>query len=275
VGTGARFGAVAAATAGAIRILPLTIAPERHMRLAIPLRTSEAMKESMRTLRAQASLFERYRGFDRCMRKLCSSPGEPATMSTVAELYAHWGDPLPQGAEGFLRSCLGEVARAEGAIVQCGASLLTLVLGSACSESDQRSRQLWCLEHDGHWSNVVRSWLTQYRIGSTHVITSRPQMFNGYVWYSVDPTRLADRISLVLCDGARATPEGVIGAVNRLGDRLAPDFTILARKISKTDDLKQLGDWANVNGAACVVVDRQEGFVKITRHPPARDGESA
>jgi hypothetical protein len=229
----------------------------------------------MRALRAQASLFERYRGFDRCMRKLCNSPGEPATMSTIAELYAHWGDPLPQGAEGFLRSCLAEADRAEGAVVQCGASLLTLVLGSRCQASERPARQLWCLEHDAHWSSVVRSWLTQYRIRATHVITSRPQMFDRYVWYSVDPARLADRISLVICEGSRATPQGIVGTLQRLGDRLAPHFTVLARKVSKPDDLKQLGDWAKARDAACVVVDRQEGFVKLTRRPSARGGSSA
>ncbi|MFU8816256.1 MAG: hypothetical protein ACNA7W_12975 [Pseudomonadales bacterium] len=233
------------------------------MRLAIPPRTLEHMK----TLRAQAALFERYRGFDRCMRKLTISASEPVPMSTIAELYAHWGDPLPQGAESYLRSCLAEAARVEGPVVQCGASVLSLVLGGICSASEQPAKQLWCLEHDGHWANVIRSWLTQYRTGSAHVITSRAQLFDSYVWYAVDANRLANDISLVICDGARATPHGIIGALQRLGDRLAPQFTVLTRKISKAEDLKQLNAWALRHQAACVVVDRQEGFVKIARRP--------
>jgi hypothetical protein len=237
------------------------------MRLAIPLRTSEGVRDGIRALRAQASLFERFRGLDRSIRKVGAAAGEPVSMTAVAELYAHWGDPLPQSAEGFLRSCLAEAARAEGPIVQCGSSALTLVLGSMCDGAGQRTRQLWCLEHDPHWSNVLRSWLTQYRIGASHVITSRPQLFNDYVWYSVDPARLADRIALLLCDGARETPRGVVGALQRLGGRLAPQFTVLARKVSRAEDLRRLNEWAVSHGAACVVVDRQEGFVKIARRP--------
>lgn len=230
------------------------------MQLAIPLRTYKGL----RALRQQAAVFERYRGFDRCMRKLSFADDQPVPLGPVAELYAHWGDPLSQGAESYLRSCLTQAARAPGPIVQCGASLLTLILGSLCSASAQGARQLWCLEHDAHWANTIRSWLTQYDIGSTHVITSRPHLFDGYVWYAVDTTRLADKVSLVLCEGARATPSGIIGALARLDGRLAPDCTILARQVSRPDDLKRLNVWAKDHGASCVMVDRQEGFVKVS-----------
>jgi hypothetical protein len=235
------------------------------MQLAMPAATVRGLQ----SLRSQAALFERYRGFDRCLRKLQTPPGEPLPMNAVAELYAHWGDPLTQGDESYLRSCLAEASRAAGPIVQCGASLLTLVLGSLCHGDNNQARQLWCLEHDNHWANVVRSWLTQYRIGSTHVITSRAQLGERFVWYGVDPGRLARDIALVLCEGARSTPHGVVGTLHRLGDRLADDFTVLARRISGAEDLRTINAWAKQHGAACVVVDRQQGFVKISRRPPA------
>jgi hypothetical protein len=242
------------------------------MRLAVPLRGSESVQAGLRALRAQAAVFERCRGMDRCLRKLDFPPGEPVPMGTVAELYAHWGDPLPQAAEAFLRSALAEAARAEGPIVQCGAGLATLVLGRLCHAAGQQARQLWCLDHDPHWSNVVRSWLTQYQIRSTHVITSRARLFDGYVWYGVEPARLAANISLVLCEGARAAPTGALGTLARLGDRLAPRFTLLTRGLTSSSDLKQLDTWARTNDATCVVIDRQEGFVKIARRPPGTDG---
>jgi hypothetical protein len=231
------------------------------MQLAIPMSTHRGL----RALRTQAAMFERFRGFDRCMRKLGANPQDPVPFSAVAELYAHWGDPLDQSAEGYLRSCLAHAVHAQGPIVQCGGSVLTLVLGKLCDAQGSSTGRVWCLESDGHWANTLRSWLTQYRIGSAHVINSRAHMFEGYVWYAVDTARLADRVSLVLCDGARATPSGIIGAVQRLHTRLAPDFTLLARKVTRAEDLKQLHLWAKSHDAACVVVDRQEGFVKVSR----------
>jgi hypothetical protein len=65
----------------------------------------------MRALRVQAAVFERYRGFDRCMRKLAVAEGEAIPFTAVAELFAHWGDPLSQSDESYLRSCLAEAAR--------------------------------------------------------------------------------------------------------------------------------------------------------------------
>ncbi|MEQ8483853.1 MAG: hypothetical protein RIB46_05785 [Pseudomonadales bacterium] len=239
------------------------------MSLAIPAATVRGLA----SLRAQAATFERFRGFDRCVRKLRASAsaagggggGGEIPIGAVAELYAHWGDPPTQADESFLRSCLAEVAQAPGAIVQCGASLLTLVLGSVCQGEAAAARQLWCLEHDAHWASVVRSWLTQYRIGNTHVITTRAQLADGYVWYGVDPERLAGNVSLLLCDGARATPQGVIGALERIGSRLAPSSTVLARHVSRADDVRAVQAWAKAHDAACVVVDRQQGFIKLSR----------
>ena len=231
------------------------------MQLAIPMRTYRGL----RALREHAAVFERYRGFDRCMRKLGFGDGQPVPLALVAELYAHWGDPLSQSSESYLRSCLAQATNAEGAIVQCGASVLTLILGTLCSASSQGTRQLWCLEHDAHWANTIRSWLTQYQIGSAHVITSRAHLFDGYVWYAVDTSRLADNVSLVLCEGARATPSGILGTLARLDGRLADDCTILARQVSRADDLRRLNLWAKTHDASCVIVDRQEGFVKVSR----------
>lgn len=231
----------------------------------MPLAISAGTQKGLRSLRAQAALFERFRAFDRSMRRLGSDPADPVPFTAVAELFAHWGDPLPQSAETYVRSCLAHAREASGPILQCGSSIMTLVLGALCSASEDRNRQLWCLEHDPHWANTLRSWLTQYRIGSAHVITSRPHLFDGYVWYAVDTARLPGDLSLVFCDGARSTPSGIVGTLQRIHPRLAPEFTVLARRVTRDGDLKQLQLWAKTRDAACVVVDRPEGFVKVTR----------
>ena len=230
------------------------------MQLAIPMRTYKGLL----ALREQAQVFERYRGFDRCMRRLSFTDDQSVPLAVMTELFAHWGDPLSQSGESYLRSCLAQAATAQGPIVQCGASLMTLVLGSLCHSAPRNERQLWCLEHDVHWANNIRSWLTQYRIGSAHIITSRAHLFDGYVWYAVDASRLADRVSLVLCDGARATPSGVLGTLSRLEGRLAHDCTILACHVTRADDLRRLNEWAKARAASCVIVDRQEGFIKVS-----------
>jgi hypothetical protein len=237
----------------------------------IPQRTFQRL----RALREQAAVFERYRGFDRCMRRLADTDPASVPLGVVAELYAHWGDPLSQGAENYLRSCLTHALRVNGPILQCGASLLTLVLSRVCDMAPHGGKALWCLEHDAHWANTIRSWMTQYRVTSAQVVVSRPHLFDGFVWYAADAGRLPDGIALVLCQGARATPSGVLGTLTRLQGRLAADCTVLARGVTRADDLQRLNEWARANAAACVVVDRQEGFVKLSLGAPARHAEAA
>jgi len=223
---------------------------------------------SMTALKTRADIYGRHYAFDRCLRRCLRSvsgdSNEPLPKDLVFELYAHWGDPLAQSGEDYLRSCFAEARKAEGHILQCGTSLLTLLLGALCAASAGKDKQLWCLEHDGHWANLMRSWITQYEVTASHVITARAELFGPYVWYAIDPTRLADQFSLVLCDGASATPQGVLGTLDKLADRLAPNAVILARKVGKATDLKALAQWADTHNAACAVVDKREGFIKIS-----------
>ena len=227
--------------------------------------------ESLRALRAQAAFHGRQHGFDRSMRKLLREDGRRIPDAIVAALYANWGDPLTQNDEVYLRSCLAEAAVAEGAILQCGTSLMTLLLGTVCDRADNKSKHVWCLEHDEHWANVMRSWLTEYRIQKAHMISARAEMFEGYAWYGINTDRLAKKYSLVICDGARATPSGVIGAIKQIDAKLAKNFVILARNISKPGELKFLAAWAKAKGASFALVDKSAGFVKLSQQSLSRD----
>ena len=172
---------------------------------------------------------------------------------------------------------MAEARAAEGAILQCGSSLTTLLLGAVCDQAEQSKKQLWCLESDPHWANMTRSWLTEYQIRRAHVIQSQPRLFKNHVWYSLDPSRLAKRYHLVLCDGGRASVKGAIGTISRIRDRLAPRFVILVRNVTSADELRELTRWAAGRDAACVLVDKAEGFVKIAsreQRPPLPETHS-
>jgi hypothetical protein len=187
----------------------------------------------------------------------------------LSELYAFWGDPLNPADEQFLRSCLAEASLADGPIMLAGASLLTLVLGALCDRAPIKGKQVWCLESDRHWANLIRSWLTEYRVNGAHVIQSQPRLFDDFVWYAVDTGRLAKTYRLLICDGARSTPKGVIGTVRRLGERFDSRFTLLARNVRDTAVLRELNGWAKEHQATFALIDKQEGFVKLTRNASA------
>lgn len=225
--------------------------------------------KAMQTIRARLAFHVRQNAFDRTAKRLIQGTPPAATDRLVAELFAYWGDPLNQSDERFLRSCLAEVQNAQRAVLQCGTSLATLLFGAICDQQDSNDKQLWCLEDNRHWAGLMRSWLTEYQIRKAHVIHSKARLYGDYVWYSLDPERLAKKYSLLICDGTRATPQGVVGAIARLGSRLDENFVVLARNVGTPAELKQLAQWGKSRGASCVLVDKKEGFLKIAT--PTKD----
>lgn len=226
-----------------------------------------AENKTMQTIRARVAFHSRQHAFDKCMLQMLDADQRP-TGTQIAELYAYWGDPLTPSDEQFLRSCVAEVNAASGPVMLCGASLLTLILGALCDQDTVKSKQVWCLESDKHWANLIRSWLTEYRINAAHVIQSPSRLFDDCVWYAVDTGHLAKSYQLIICDGARSTPKGVMGAITRIDARLDERFTILARNVKgDVAALQTLAGWAKDHGATFALIDKQQGFVKITRQP--------
>jgi len=225
-----------------------------------------------RDLFARKDCVTRHYQYDGAVRRLLEEAHRRIPSSVIAELYAHWGDPLSQDAERYLASCMNETLRVEGPVLQCGAGLATVVLGALCARSGEARRHLWCLEQDPHWANYIRSTLTLYGIGNTSVVVTRPQLFDGYVWYALDTERLPKQFALALCDGARATPRGVVGLIERLEDRLPADSVILANGVFRPNDQQRVANWARGRGSRCVLVDKVAGFIKVSRQPePAPD----
>jgi hypothetical protein len=219
----------------------------------------------MQTIRARVAFHSRQHAFDKRMQQIASAEG-PVSTEQLSELYAFWGDPISAIDEQFLRSCLAEANAAEGPILLAGASLLTLVLGAVCDKAPIKGKQVWCLESDRHWANLIRSWLTEYRVNGAHVIQSQAKLHDDFVWYAVDTGRLAKTYRLIICDGSRATPKGVVGALRRLGDRFDSRFTLLARNVKDNTLLRELNAWAKANRATFALIDKHEGFIKLSRN---------
>jgi hypothetical protein len=218
-------------------------------------------RERVRRLISRKDWLVKQYQFDAVMQTVLDRAGEPVRGSHLAQAYEQWGDPLSQANERFLLSCFAEAARCRGNILQCGASLATLLLGAVNLRANDRPNHVWCLEHDKHWANLIRTRVHEYGIDNVHVIAARPRMFRNYVWYAIDPVQLPGDFRLAICEGTRATPRGVIGLIERMHDRFAPQAVVMAKDVF--EDAGRLGEWAAERGVNHVVVDKKSGFVKI------------
>lgn len=221
--------------------------------------------KAMRT-RMEAS--KRRNALHKKVVSLIGKQSDPRAAQLAVDLYELWGDPLDQARESYVRSCLKEFESAEGHVLVSSASLMTLILGAV--SANDRGRNVWCLEQDPHWTNVIRSWLAQYAIKGTYVISAPPTVRGGMVRYRVDTKHLPKNIGLILCDGSSATPGSALSTLLSIGPHLAPEFTVFARKIRVDEDGPLLKRWAMKNDATFVVVNNRDGFVKISRRDGAK-----
>lgn len=223
--------------------------------------------------RTRAAGEKRMVAIHRSMQRLIGTEENTRSGDAAADLYAHWGDPLDATRESFVRSCMKQYRESEGNIVMSSANLLTLVLG-AVSTGD-RTRQLWCLEHDQHWIHTLRTWLTQYSIIGTHIISAPLTVVGGLVRYQILTRHLPKNITMVICERTGAAPGSTLSTLLTVGPHLADEFTVFARRVDIQSEAPLIKRWAKKHGANFVVVDSKEGFVKLARRQHMSESERA
>jgi hypothetical protein len=205
----------------------------------------------------------RYIALDRSVNALVAGGLDSRTAGIANNLFKHWGTPLDQAGESYMRSCLTELETSKGSVLMSGASAMTLVIGAVGSHNDDRN--LWCFEQDKHWGQMIRTWLKQYQIRNTFLISAAAVLFQNKVCYRVDTKRVPKNFGLVLCEGTSGTPANPVSTLQQFGDHLSPTFTLLARKVNVEKDGPLMMRWARDHGASFVIINKQDGFVKIYR----------
>jgi predicted O-methyltransferase YrrM len=178
----------------------------------------------------------------------------------VEQLMRGWGDASLVPNDPFLWSCIQEVSRTRGPIIQLGSGLTTLVLAIFAQRC---GRHLWVLEHNRHWANTVSSHLEEHGISLAHVITAPLTNVGRGVWYNVDVRQLPKSCSLVVCDGDSVAPTGYPHVLDRLVEHLSPEAVVIVRNVRRSGDAKYLTAWAKAHGAATFVRKADEPYVKV------------
>ncbi|MEM7079191.1 MAG: hypothetical protein AAF513_11235 [Pseudomonadota bacterium] len=218
---------------------------------------------------ALGSFFERNtqlnraREIDRLLNDLQLGTGRETPMGALLDLYASWGHPLTEVETSHLTSALQCAEVVDGPILQCGANLTTLILGKLCDGLAYREKRIVCLEENEHWADFIRSWLTQYQIRSVQVLTSRPRLHGGCVWYSVNPEKLPKNFALALCQGGKSQASGLASLVIRFTKNLAPNATLLGQQVRDPIEIQFLQRWAERHEHRCVTVDTASGYLKV------------
>jgi predicted O-methyltransferase YrrM len=215
---------------------------------------------SLAEVRARAALYHRQFRLDRALRATARAPSGPELDRVVAEICETWGDAGLVTADGSVRALLMEIQKAHGHILACGADLTTLLLALLV---EHRGIRLWILESSPHAANVMRSWLSRYELGQSHVITAPADLGEPGVGYAVDTDRLPGPFSLVVCEASNAHPGNARRLLPRIATKLHADAVAIVRNVRRRQDVEYLAEWSRANAASFVMKGKTDPYVKI------------
>lgn len=211
------------------------------------------------------TLRERHRRlvFGRAVRSLRRSLRAGGAVDTELDALIYgWNNDGWSASRELMQEVLRCACRTQGAILECGSGLTTLLLGLVA----ERTRSSVCsLEHDAFWTERVQRTMASYGVTAVDVRLGALRSFGDYSWYSVAPDTLPCDIALVVCDGPPAdTPGGRYGLLPMLRPRLAPGCTILLDDAMRPGEQRVLERWERELGTRRIVEGSEKPFARIT-----------
>lgn len=148
----------------------------------------------------------RWAAFHWSMHRLMSTNPDKDISTLVFSLLVYgWGNSSYSAGPPYLQACIRAVRNTQGAILECGSGLSTVVLGWATSRID---RPVYAFEHKTEWADRVRSCLSKYGLQHVTVVNSSLRNYGSFCWYDPSSFNLPNSFSMVVCDGPPGDTKG-------------------------------------------------------------------
>jgi hypothetical protein len=217
------------------------------LRKLVPARFKTAAKSALQRRR----MFHGLRALKR-LRK-----GEMPSRDTLQQLSLGWGN------EGFAANIdyLEEVARkattVDGAILECGSGLTTLLLGTLAGK---RGVAVHSLEHSDEWQRRIAAVLSKHGIGNVSVLSAPLRDYGGFAWYDAPLQQLPKTFRMVVCDGPPGmTKGGRYGLMPVIGERLASGAVIVLDDAGRPGEREMMERWQKEVSLHVEVFDKPAG----------------
>lgn len=189
--------------------------------------------------------------------KACLQPGD----STLSELIYGWGNEAWSAREEFLACCIRYALAANGAILECGSGLSTLLIAAI---ANQQNQTYWVLEHKPEWAKRVQSYLNRYDLPA-FVTTCALKDYGEFCWYDAHLTNMPHPFSLVVCDGPPSrTKGGRYGLVPVMKARIASGCVILLDDAYRQEELTIAERWSKQLNSTFSVEGIDKPYIVMT-----------
>jgi predicted O-methyltransferase YrrM len=198
----------------------------------------------------------RYLVFERAIRRLMKrrSADELVDSSLLSDLSYGWGNVDYAAPSGFITSCLQQLRKTDGPILECGSGLSTILLGAVGARF---GLQLWSLEHDLTWARRVASVIRRYKLDNIRLCVTPLKDYGPFTWYAPPKEDLPSEFSFIVCDGPPGeTPGGRYGLLPRMRKRLRSGSVIVLDDLTRPAEQEVLRRWTIELGSAKPTVTR-------------------
>jgi hypothetical protein len=182
--------------------------------------------------------------FGRAIARFMRSPTKAVLGShgVVNDLIYGWGNEGWSGQHEYLAACVESALGTNGAILECGSGLSTVLLAIV---AQRRGLLLWSLEHLPAWAERVQRCLVQRRIEGARIHIAPLRPYGDFEWYAAPLADMPRQFTLVVCDGPpSATRGGRYGLLPVMKDRLSDDCLILLDDASRAGEQATVQRWA-------------------------------
>jgi hypothetical protein len=204
--------------------------------------------------------------FDRAMRRFMADPKAAVRIesSVLPDLIDGWGNSGWSALDEYLRIGVEHVLLSDGAVLECGTGLSTLLLGAV---AQRRGIEYWALEHLPEWSEKLRQQLARYDV-SVQVSTRPLRSYVGFDWYDPPLHEMPPQFSLVVCDGPPSgTVGGRYGLVPVMRRRLKLGCVILLDDAEREHEREIARLWRSELPAAAEFLDGAKPLIRLTVQP--------
>jgi len=201
--------------------------------------------------------------FWRAMKRFLNAPEACTQLGSpvLAGLIYGWGNEDWSALDEYLVGCIKEALSSDGAILECGSGLSTIVVGAI---AQQRGLSHWALEHNPEWATKVQTYLSRYKIDAVTLCSKPLQDYGAFSWYAPPLEQMPDRFALIVCDGPPgSTKGGRVGLVPIMKEKLKPGLIILLDDAAREQERAIAKRWEAELGASSEIIGCHKPYIKM------------
>jgi len=172
------------------------------------------------------------------------SPDAAPSRELLLKLESGWSNEGMSARLEYLQAVIRYANEVQGAILECGSGLTTLVLAAI---AQRRGLDVWTLEDSAVWHKRVSETLHRYKLKSLNNCLVQLKDYGDFAWYEPPLELLPHTFDLIVCDGPLGTTKaGRYGLLPLLKSHFKTGTTILLDDADRPAEEEAIHQWSKL-----------------------------